>query len=192
MTPRYIAKFKKAFQNPQVIPRYFKSRINSIPFVFGFNWAFSPHTIYIIINSWCNARCLMCDIGLQNRKSQFFKIMNRGVDFNIGKFQKLISEVKSFKPEIAITSTEPLIYPHIIKAIKIIKGAGLKSILTTNGFLLPEFSKQLCNARLDVLQVSVDGPSKIHNYIRGLPNMFEKIVRDQNYDGGKRKTDYSN
>lgn len=130
----------------------------------------------MIINSVCNARCVMCDIGLKNRSSQFFQILNRGREFEIEKFEKLVNEVKKFKPRIGLTSTEPLLYSHLKEAIKIINGAGLESEVTTNGLLLPKMAEELCEAGLCTLNVSIDGPEKIHDEIRGVKGIFKKAM----------------
>ena len=46
--------------------------------------------------------------------------------------------------------------------------------ITTNGVLLPKFAKQLIEADIQLINVSIDGPPKIHDLIRGVPGTFDK------------------
>lgn len=154
----------------------FRYLINSSLYSLNYDQALKPYAIYIFINSTCNARCLMCDIGLKNKQSQFYNYLNRGTDFDIQKFAEFIQEIKSFKPTIVIGSTEPLIYPHIIEAVKIIKDAKLKCSITTNGFFLPKYASTFCDLGVDTLNISIDGMQDVHNKIRGIDGLFEKVM----------------
>jgi MoaA/NifB/PqqE/SkfB family radical SAM enzyme len=154
--------------------------INDLPYKLRSTHAFSPHTIFVIINSVCNAKCMMCDIGQANRRSQFYQIMNRGTELDIETFKKFVEDVRGFKPEIAITSTEPLLYRDIVQAVKVVKDAGMRCTVTTNGLLLPKYAKKLCAAGLDTLQVSIDGTAEVHDHIRGIPGLFAKATEGLN------------
>jgi MoaA/NifB/PqqE/SkfB family radical SAM enzyme len=146
--------------------------------------SFYPTTIYLAVNSVCNLKCKMCDIGQQNKNSQFYKnLMKRG-NLPIKIIKKLINEVKSFNPLIAITSTEPLLHPQIIKIISIIKKNGLQCQLTTNGFLLENFAEKIVKSGLDYLWISLDGPREIHDKIRGIKGSFDRAAN------GIKKAEY--
>lgn len=140
--------------------------------------AFMPMTMYININSRCNLKCRMCDIGQRNCESAFFKNMigNEGKDFPIDRFKSLINEVHGFKPYICITTTEPLLYPHLMEAIEYTVSRGLKINITTNGFLLEKFAGDLVRAGLSRLSISIDGPPHVHDGIRGVTNVHERAM----------------
>lgn len=135
----------------------------------------APKTIFLIVNGSCNAKCLMCDIGQRNYNSQFTKIMQRG-EMSLTLLEKLIEEVRSWRPSIEITSTEPLLWANLIKAINIIKSAMLSVHITTNGILLPYFAGDLIKSKVDSICVSIDGPESIHDYIRGVKHAFKKAI----------------
>jgi len=136
-----------------------------------------PSVVYLVVNSVCNLRCKMCDVGLQNKDSQFYKNMIKQGTLSLKKFKQIIDKIKKFRAEIAITSTEPLLYPHLIPAIRYIKRNGLACQLTTNGALLSHYAKQLVNAGLDKLYISIDGPAEVHDKIRGVKGTFKRLDR---------------
>lgn len=155
--------------------RYMHSRFNLIPYYFNTGNSYNPNTIFIAINSACNLRCKMCDVGQKNISSQFYKNMSSsGEELSLGRLKELIDEVKSFKPIIAVTSTEPLLYKDIMNFANYTKSKGLEFHLTTNGYLLPKFAKEIVDSEIDVLSISLDGPPEIHNEIRGKKDSFEK------------------
>jgi radical SAM protein with 4Fe4S-binding SPASM domain len=80
------------------------------------------------------------------------------------------------KPYIALNSNEPLIWKPIVKAIEYCTGKGLKTSITTGAYSLPLLAEDLADAGLDRLNVSIDGPKDIHNFIRGRKDSFEKSL----------------
>ena len=116
----------------------------------------------------------MCDIGQQDKESQFYRVMNKNAEIPLDKFKKII-DVRLFKPTIAITSTEPLLYEDIVEAIGYVKNSGLRCELTTNGLLLERYAEDLAYIGLDTLNVSIDGPPETHDMIRGVEGLYKKI-----------------
>jgi len=117
----------------------------------------------------------MCDVGQQNISSQFYKNMSSsGKELSIERLKLLIDEVKPFKPIIAVTSTEPLLYKNIMEFAGYTKSKGVEFHLTTNGYLLPRFAEEIVNSDIDILSISLDGSPEIHNEIRGRKDSFEK------------------
>ncbi len=138
----------------------------------------SPATIYIIINNICNLRCKMCDVGQKNKESQFYQLMcpegDRQLDMTI--LKKFIDDVKVFKPTIAVTSTEPLLFGQVFEFVRAVKQAGMSFQLTTNGLLLPRYAEEVVKSGVDSLWISLDGPLEVHNEIRGHPKSFQNAV----------------
>jgi len=138
-----------------------------------------PATLFIIINNACNLRCKMCDVGQKNRDSQFFQVMcpddERQLD--MAALRKLIAEVREFKPLIAVTSTEPLMFKDLFVFAREVKQAGMAFQLTTNGLLLPRCADEVVESGVDSLWISLDGPPEVHNEIRGHPKSFQNAVQ---------------
>jgi MoaA/NifB/PqqE/SkfB family radical SAM enzyme len=73
--------------------------------------------------------------------------------------------------------TEPLLTPSIADYIQEIKKRGHEVNVTTNGYLLPEKAQELVDSNLDSIQISLDGPAKINDWIRGKKGFFERAIR---------------
>lgn len=150
--------------------------LSEIGIRYGFKTAFPPHTIYIVINSICNLHCKTCDVGQKNKDTQFYKNMLPGKDLDLTTLKNLIDEVKGFKPTIAVTSTEPLLYKDLLEFSKYVKDAHLPLQITTNGYLLKDFAKDFVEIGVDSIWVSIDGSNDIHNMIRGQHNSYERAI----------------
>ena len=138
-----------------------------------------PLTLYWSVNSVCNLRCKMCDVGSANPDSNFFanlRIDGKLREIAIDRFKSVIDEVAASKPMIAVTSTEPLMYKPLPEAIAHCTSRGLETTVTTGGYLLPQKAEDLAVAGLTRLAVSIDGPSDVHNMIRGRKDSFERSI----------------
>ncbi|MEW5691812.1 MAG: radical SAM protein [Candidatus Hydrogenedentota bacterium] len=152
---------------------------NALPYLFLKNgYSFSPLSLFFIINSRCNFKCKMCDVGQNNSKSMFYKNLvgsDKG-DYPVEAFKRLIDEVKGFKPYISITSTEPLLYKPLPEIINYVIQSGLIINVLTNGYILEKRAEELVDAGLYSLNVSIDGPPTVHNQLRGVSDAFERAI----------------
>lgn len=180
-----LDELKKAFnakRHPGISGRLSFSVLlrQALPFLTSIQgYANPPVTIYWGINSTCNLACKMCDVGMANKNSNFFKNLRLDgsrQDIPLEKFKSVIDEVASFKPMISITSTEPLLYKPLCEAIAYTRAKGLEIAVTTNGYLLPRFAEDLVKADLSRLNVSIDGPPEVHNMIRGRQDCFQRAT----------------
>jgi MoaA/NifB/PqqE/SkfB family radical SAM enzyme len=83
-----------------------------------------------------------------------------------GLFRKLMDELPG-SPAVSFTGGEPLLHQDIAAFIAYAKEKGRYTTLTTNGWILAKRAKTLCEAGLDLLAVSVEGPERTHDGIRG-------------------------
>ncbi|MBL7147247.1 MAG: radical SAM protein [Nanoarchaeota archaeon] len=143
-------------------------------------YALMPKSINLAITNKCNARCVMCDFGQENKDSVNYKIMRSKIqddsDIDIDLFKKIISDVKNFKPFINLMLVEPLLNKNLMELIKICKHNGLIVEITTNGYLLPLLAEKLVKSGVYGIQVSIDGPPEIHNSLRRVKDSFEKAM----------------
>lgn len=170
----------KIIKNPGKLHRFLKKRYPQLPMKLeGGKYSYFPDTIYISINSACNLKCQMCDVGQDNRKSQFYMNLrgDRKSQLDIKRLKELVDEVKDFKPLMAVISTEPLLYPNLAEFIAYCTKRGLETQVTTNGLLLEKQAKELVEAGLKMLWVSLDGPPAVHDRIRGVEGSFHKAFK---------------
>jgi MoaA/NifB/PqqE/SkfB family radical SAM enzyme len=138
-----------------------------------------PITIYWNVNSVCNLRCKMCDVGTFNEESNFYK--NLRIDRKLHeitpeRFATVIDEVAEYRPTISINGTEPLMYKPLGQVVGYARRAGLEVTVTTGAYNLPERAEELAGAGLTRLNVSIDGAAALHNEIRGRKDAFEKAT----------------
>lgn len=120
--------------------------------------------LYIRVNKNCNARCFMCDFWKNPKK-----------EITRQQFEGILSRFKSVKM-VRFTGGEPLLCNALPQYIMLCKEFGIKTSIITNGLLLNDRLKCLAENGLDQVVVSLDGPAAdIHNHIRGVNGLFEKI-----------------
>ncbi len=134
-------------------------------------WVHSPEQLTVFITDRCNLRCKICHYANSDKPGYG---LNQVRDMSPYVFHKLIDEVPG-KPLVSFTGGEPLLHPEVVEFIAYAKDRGRICTLTTNGWLLANRAKELCDTDLDILIVSVDGPSNTHNSIRG-KNSFERLL----------------
>lgn len=132
-----------------------------------------PRDIFLSVNSVCNARCIMCDVGIKKR-STFYEILTNHGEMSVDLIEKVANEFY-WKPRIRITSTEPLLYSKIAYAMALLKERSFFLSITTNGVLLDKYVEKIIKYGLDELIVSIDGPPDLNNKIRGI-NKTDRIV----------------
>jgi len=140
-----------------------------------------PATIYLAVNTRCGFSCKMCDVGMDQYDTQFYKIMSLSKEqprerLSLERLKALVDEVKDFQPMIAATSTEPLLYKDIIPLCDYVVGNGLQMLVTTAGLQLEKCAEDLVRVGVQQLWVSIDGPPEVHNDIRGVKDSFQKSV----------------
>lgn len=140
-----------------------------------------PSTIYLAVNTRCGFKCKMCDVGMDQYDTQFYKIMSLSKQqprdhLSLDRLKVLVDEVQHFKPMIAATSTEPLVYKDIIPLCDYVVSRGLQMLVTTAGLQLEKHAEDLVKVGVQQLWVSIDGPPEVHNDIRGVKDSFQKSV----------------
>lgn len=140
-----------------------------------------PATIYLAVNTRCGFSCKMCDVGMDQYDTQFYKIMSLSKQqprdhLSLDRLKVLVDEVQHFKPMIAATSTEPLLYNDIIPLCDHVVSRGLQMLVTTAGMQLEKHAEDLVRVGVQQLWVSLDGPPEVHNDLRGVKESFEKSV----------------
>lgn len=113
----------------------------------------------------CNLRCIYCMPGAGVRKVSHDDILTFD---EIYRLTRLMTETVGIK-KVRITGGEPLVrkdLPSLVKKISELELSEL--VLTTNGVLLPKYAKELANAGIQRVNISLDS-------IRD--DVIEKITR---------------
>ena len=131
--------------------------------------------LYIEPTSQCNLDCRTC---MRNTWDEQQGMMTEET------FSRILEGLKEFNPLPSVFFGgfgEPLFHPRIIDMIARVKALGVPVELITNGVLLTkEISRQLIEARLDTLWVSLDGatPESYSDIRLGatLPQVLENLA----------------
>jgi radical SAM protein with 4Fe4S-binding SPASM domain len=167
----------KATKQPGYAARVLTKRAKAyFYYYFGQGKSSLPEAITLFLTHRCNLRCKMCG---QWGESGVTKNMSRdllGEELTFHEFEKFIDDVSVFRPNITLFGGEPLLYSHCLDLIKHIKNKKMHCLMITNGSLLNKFAEELIGAGLDELNLSLDGGKNLHDQIRGMPGLFERIT----------------
>ena len=122
--------------------------------------------VTIDITSRCNLRCKHCRV---NEISH---------DLTMDEIDIIFNKLKPFKPMgVFISGGEPLTRKDIVEIVRKSKVVAPLTTINTNSLLLTEkLLKELIDAGLDYIQVSLDGIEKDHDFIRG-KGTYKKTIK---------------
>lgn len=139
-----------------------------------------PTTFVFGVNNFCNLHCRMCDVGTGNTETNFGANLV-GADnrmMNLDLCRTALSQIADWSPRatVAFVYTEPLAWPPIAEAVAFAARLGLRPQVTTNGLLLPRHADALVAAGCRELVVSIDGPDRIHDFIRRKQGSYARAM----------------
>jgi len=125
-----------------------------------------PIMTTIEITKRCQSRCQYCDYW----KSTKSKEMSTKEIFS------LIDNLKKHGTRILhFTGGEPLLRKDIVKILAYAHQQGFSITINSNGLLLPRLLPRIKNY-VNLFKLSLDGPRKIHNNIRGI-NSYDNLIK---------------
>lgn len=134
-----------------------------------------PNYVDIDVTRRCNLTCLGCCFHsplVEGAKQRYPKV----ADIDIGLIQRAILELKEMGCRLIVIqgAGEPLLHPEITEIASIIKKAGLRLIVITNGLLLDENKiRAFMDASVDMLKVTLWASSP-EQYRQQYPGSDEK------------------
>ncbi|MBU1726021.1 MAG: radical SAM protein [Candidatus Omnitrophica bacterium] len=170
--------YSKALIQPAYALRVFKKRLLAYLYHdFAQGRSSPPESVTLFLTHRCNLHCKMCgqwgEGGVTKKQSAQFIQKELGQ----AEISSLIDDLSGFRPNITLFGGEPLLFRGCVDLIRQIKQKGMHCLIITNGFLLEEMAKELVESGLDELNVSLDGSGSLHDEIRGMPGLFDKIMR---------------
>jgi radical SAM protein with 4Fe4S-binding SPASM domain len=152
-----------------------------------------PTFVQLRVTNLCNLRCKMCgqwgDTGIyrsdgfsasatdgQTEAVRIRELIGLNRQMALPDYVRLLDEVAPWQPIISLFGGEPLLYPDILPLVREIKSRGLTCTIITNGGRLEGYARELVEAGIDSIAVSIDGPEDVHNRIRGKSDAYQKAV----------------
>lgn len=176
-------KLKALILDPYELKKEIKVRANAFRvlknYKTGVDLAPFPSVVLLVLNETCNQRCLVCDIGRRDGKSFYYTahFKDHG-NMSRDTFQEVVKSVKDFDSELWFLATEPLLYPDLFWAIEYAASHRVRTQLTTNGYLLPEFAEGLVKAEIERICLSIDGYcAEQHDMIRGSKGSYDRVIK---------------
>ena len=140
----------------------------------------APKWLVLGVNNSCNLHCKMCDVGVSYTQSNFYANLmgSTPVHMPFELFEKITDQASRSFPSVKLgfAFTEPLIYAHLEKALFDARKKKLFTSITTNGLGLKKWADAIAASNVSEVNVSLDGPPDIHNFIRGNAHSFNKAV----------------
>ncbi len=135
---------------------------------------FPTHISFTITNR-CNLRCKMCGQWsnngyISNNPKKIKKEME------LTDWKRLTDEISDHKIQsVLLRGGEPFLFPDILELLYYINSKGIFISIDTNGTIFGKYVKDIVKIQKIHLTISVDGPEKIHDKVRGIDGCFRKI-----------------
>ena len=170
--------FYKTFNQPVYAFKVLARRSQAyIYYFFAQGKSSLPEAVTLFLTHRCNLRCKMCgqwgEGGVARKQSP--EALKAELSFQ--ELKRLVDELSGFKPNITLFGGEPLLFDGCVDLITYIKSKAMHCLMITNGSLLEDHAEALVKAGLDELNLSLDGGQELHDQIRGMPGLFERINR---------------
>ena len=130
-----------------------------------------PDTLIWEPTGKCNLRCRMCYIN--------FAVTTKTKEMTLDEFKIMINKIPSLK-KINMIGGELFLRKDIFEMLDYLRTKGITATLATNATLVKgEMIDKLAEYKDIVnLTVSIDGPEKIHNQIRGKEFAFQRSMEN--------------
>lgn len=122
--------------------------------------------VIISITNRCNFKCRMCDIPTVKMEELPAK-----------RWKHVIKDASLIGAKtIVFSGGEPLLRQDIFELISFVKNNSMTACITSNGYLIDEdCASRLSHSGVGVVNVSLEGPRDIHDYLRGR-GMFDRAI----------------
>jgi radical SAM protein with 4Fe4S-binding SPASM domain len=136
-------------------------------------YAHPPLAIAVRVTNHCNMRCAMC-----GQHGPTGNLVGRpGAELAFESLLKLVNAAAEARVRMFyIWGGEPFLRRDAVDLIAAAKRAKLFTAVTTNGYFLEDTAEALVATPLDSLRLSLDGPPAIHDAIRGVPGLFDRVM----------------
>ena len=126
-------------------------------------------SVYLKLTNQCNLHCKYCYAN-SGRPSDAFTLKD---------LESIASDVATISPsvEYVLSGGEPFLNTNAHDFAKVVKKAGNRVHILTNGTLIDEKNAETVSKVADLIKISLDGScEEVHSRTRGESN-FEKVVR---------------
>jgi len=171
MIRKYLGLIKKIGSEIVDIPQYY------IPYLFHGGKAHPPRRVDFELTYTCNLKCQFCPQELFKVNSSSKKVKKQ--ELETAEICRVMDELRQGGvPLVTLTGGEPFVRKDIMEIIRHVKQTGMSLGVLSNGALLTEkIAHELVEMEVDSITFSLDGPQKLHDLVRGIPNTYERMTK---------------
>jgi MoaA/NifB/PqqE/SkfB family radical SAM enzyme len=135
-----------------------------------------PESISLTITNACNLRCKMCG---QWSEEGYIAQNGPSKNLKLNKWKSIIDELaENGAGSVLLRGGEPFLFPGFLELIRYINSKNIFTSIDTNGTQIHLFADELVRLGNIHLTISIDGPEKVHDRIRGLKGCFAAIKQN--------------
>lgn len=134
-----------------------------------------PLLVDIELSSICNLTCSMCYTTTEHFKQS---VTQKRMDF--GLYRKIVDEIGGHVPAIRLSLRgEPTLHTRFVECIKYARQKGIKEVssLTHGGKLSGKYMRQVVDAGIDWITISIDGLEEVYDSVRKPLKFHETLER---------------
>jgi SynChlorMet cassette radical SAM/SPASM protein ScmF len=138
--------------------------------------------IYFYLTEGCNLRCRHCWIMIDEGDQEPASTGKALLDLKL--FESILEQARPLGlSAVKLTGGEPFLHPDIHRMLEIIRDAGLRLTIETNGVLVtPELAALTASCHRPFVSVSLDGVDpETHEWVRQVPGSFQAARRGIEY-----------
>ncbi|MBN1423561.1 radical SAM protein [Candidatus Fermentibacteria bacterium] len=129
-------------------------------------WSYQPFMVSFTLTGACNLRCAMCSTRSTSGIHLDADLVSRTLD-------DLARRWWWRKPVVHFIGGEPMVHVAFAELVRQACRQGFATSITTNGYFLPRYAKDLAAWGVNHITVSVDGPEGLHDHIRGVTGSYQ-------------------
>lgn len=123
-----------------------------------------PKWVVLQVTEKCNLRCKMCyEWGDNGSYLHKHKLNN----LSVHKVNEIFENLKGYNVYYELFGGEPMLHPQFVDILSIIKKHNCTVDIPTNGTLLSKYYKEVVDANIRRIWISLDGPQEVNDAQRG-------------------------
>lgn len=122
----------------------------------------------------CNLCCRHCGSSCSPREDRTDELSTDEIKLA---FKSIAEDFNPRQIMIAVTGGEPLLRQDVFEVMRYVNALGFRWGMVTNGTLInPETIRQIQEANMSTISISIDGMEKNHNWLRCDKNAFGRAI----------------
>lgn len=177
LPPNTMRLLRKSVMQPSYALKVAAKRLQAYMYYrFGGGRAGAPESLTLFLTHRCNLRCRMCGQWGEGgvTKSSGAELVRE--DLPVSLLKSAVDGLSGSAPAITLFGGEPLLYKGCTDLIRHIKSKRMHCLMITNGSMIREYAAELVGSGIDELNVSIDGKAEVHDKIRGMPGLYDRIM----------------